>query len=341
MKIWQVAAGDGTRDYTKVFLKYGVILVGPGSAGDYFQNKEVYNSAESKDYRPFIHVIAEDMNQDDLVILKQPHGPKSWKIVAVGKVTSDYLHKEVFGDVEGWDLQHSRLIQWRIPLNPTVINGLRRGTLVGVNNQQAINEATAIWSTGNALVSEDLPPEPEKLSVEQLIDSLMIEGLPGNGAEVIAKTIWRLSRIARWYSSHGSDVGEHEIRTFLIVPLLTSLGWAEQKIKIEWNNIDVAIFDSPYSKESKPIVIIESKRLSDGLRDAPGQATRYAQNYPTCSLFVVSDGIRYKLYQKETDGSWRYSSYMNLLFPMHNHPYDTAVQGAVSFFLALIPRAAI
>ncbi len=113
MKIWQVAAGDGTRDYTKVFLKYGVILVGPGSAGDYFQNKEVYNSAESKDYRPFIRVIAEDMNQDDLVILKQPQG-QSWKIVAVGRVTSDYLHKEVFGDVEGWDLQHSRLIQWRI-----------------------------------------------------------------------------------------------------------------------------------------------------------------------------------------------------------------------------------
>jgi hypothetical protein len=210
-----------------------------------------------------------------------------------------------------------------------------------VNNPQAINEATAIWSTGNALASEDLPPEPEKLSIEQLIDSLMIEGLPGNGAEVIAKTIWRLSRIARWYSSHGSDVGEHEIRTFLIVPLLTSLGWAEQKIKIEWNNIDVAIFDSPYSKESKPVVIIESKRLSDGLRDAPGQATRYAQNYPTCSLFVVSDGIRYKLYQRENDGSWGYSSYMNLLFPMHNHPYDKAVQGAVSFFLALIPRAAI
>jgi hypothetical protein len=343
MKIWQVAAGDGSRDYTELFLKYGVILVGPGSAGDYFQNKEVYNSAESKDYRAFIRVIAEDMNQDDLVILKQPHG-RSWKIVAVGKVTSDYLHKEVFGDVEGWRLQHCRRIQWRRPLNPTVNNGLRRGTLLGVNSQQAINEATAIWSTGNAMVSEDLPPEPEKeeeISVDQLIDSLMIEGLPGNGAEVIAATIWRLRRIARWYSEHAADVGEHEIRTFLIVPLLTSLGWAEQKIKIEWNSIDVAIFDSPYSKESKPVVIIESKRLGDGLLYAPEQATRYAHNYPTCSLFVVSDGIRYKLYQKETDGSWRYASYMNLLFPKHNHPYDKGVQGAVSFFLALIPRAAI
>ncbi len=78
-----------------------------------------------------------------------------------------------------------------------------------------------------------------------------------------------------------------------------------------------------------------------GARYRTGSGSDRIKDYPTCSLFVVSDGIRYKLYQKETDGSWRYSSYMNLLFPMHNHPYDKAVQGAVSFFLPLIPRAAI
>lgn len=37
MTIWQIAAGDGNRYYDDVFLKYGVILVGPGSEGEYFQ----------------------------------------------------------------------------------------------------------------------------------------------------------------------------------------------------------------------------------------------------------------------------------------------------------------
>lgn len=132
-------------------------------------------------------------------------------------------------------------------------------------------------------------------------------------------------------------MGEHEIRTFLIVPLITSLGWAEQKIKIEWNNIDITLFDTPYSETSKPLVIIESKRLGDGLRYAPEQAIGYTKKYPECNRFVVSDGIRYKLYCKEND-QWYYTAYMNLLCPTQTHPYEEKVRGAVSFFLALIPN---
>jgi hypothetical protein len=47
MAEWQIAAGDGNRDYSDVFLKYGVILVGPGSEGPYHENKEVYDNDES------------------------------------------------------------------------------------------------------------------------------------------------------------------------------------------------------------------------------------------------------------------------------------------------------
>jgi len=337
--IWQVAAGDGSRDYADVFLKFGVILVGPGSEGGYFSNKDAYNNPDSWAYRPFIKTIAEELAKGDLVVLKRPNGC-NWEIVAVGEITSDYVHENVFGDVDGWDIQHCRKINWKTPTSQSIISGLRRGTLIRVNNQRAINEANQVWVNGQQVISNAIPPEPEEISVDQLIDSLMIEGLPGQNAELIANTIWRLRRVAKWYSSHGSDVGEHEIRTFLIAPLLTSLGWAEQKIKIEWHNIDVALFDTPYSENSKPLVIIESKRLWDGLRYAPNQAISYAQTYPTCERFIVSDGIRYKLYQRKGD-QWRYAAYMNLLAPKRIHPYEPGVNGAVSFFLALIPKGAI
>jgi hypothetical protein len=339
MTFWQIAAGDGNRYYDDVFLKYGVILVGPGSDGEYFQNKEAYNSPESEAFRPFIAEFAQGLDQGDLMILKKPRG-SAWEILAVGEVASEYLHQEVFGDVDGWDLQHCRKVNWKKPAAPAIISGLTRGTLKRVHHQTAIDAAKNIWATGIPLTSDAIPPEPLEMSDEELIDSLMIKGLPGNHAESISKTIWRLKRIAKWYSSHGADVGEHEIRAFLIIPLLTTLGWAEQRIKIEWNNIDVTIFDSPYHKSSKPIIILESKRLWDGLMFAPAQAMHYAQNYPDCKYLIVSDGIRYKLFDRNED-DWRYLAYMNLLTMKHNHPYYQDVKGAVDFFLALIPRVGI
>ena len=339
MTIWQVAAGDGDRDYTDVFLKFGVILIGPSSAGNYFLNGDAYNNPDSRVHSPYIETLAEKLVEGDLVVLKCPSGYK-WKIVAVGKIVSTYSFEHVFEDVDGWNIQHCRRVSWRTPISETIISGLRRGTLFRLNKQEAIDEVKQVWSSGEQVASIAIPIEPKEISVDQLVDSLMIEGLPGQNAELIANTIWRLRRVAKWYNSHGSDVGEHEIRTFLIVPLLTSLGWAEQKIKIEWNNIDVALFDTPYSQQSNPLVIIESKRLWDSLRYAPDQAIRYAQSYPTCDQFVVSDGIRYKLFRREGD-RWCYTAYMNLLAPKRIHPYESGVDGAASFFLSLIPKGAI
>ena len=332
MAIWQIAAGDRNHDYTKVFLRFGVILVGPGSEGEYFSNRDAYDLR--KWWWP--SSLAENLDIGDLVVLKRAHG-RDWEIVAVGEITTEYSFENVFCDVMGWEIQHCRRVSWKTPVSQTIIGSLRRGTLYGVNNQQAINEIRKVWTTGNEYSSEPIPVDPDEITDVQLIDSLMVEGLPVQNAEVIVNTIWRLRRVAKWYHSHSSDVGEHEIRTFLIVPLLISLGWAEQKIKIEWNNIDVTLFDTPYSSQSKPHVIIESKRLGDGLQYADEQAMGYAQSYPTCKQLIVSDGIRYKLFQRG-ENKWKHTAYMNLLTPKRRHPYEPGVGGAVSFFLTLIPN---
>lgn len=337
--IWQVAAGDGSRDYADIFLKFGVILVGPGSEGNYFDNKETYINQQHWAYRPFIPTIAEQMKQGDFVVLKKPQS-NEWEIIAIGEVVSDYIHTETFGDVDGWDLQHCRRIKWKIPEEKTIISGLRRGTLVAINRQDPIVEAQKIWNHGKEIIPEGIPETTEEITVDELIDSIMEQGLPVTSLELIANTIWKLRRIAKWYSWHGSDVGKHEIRTFLIVPLFTSLGWGEQKIKIEWNNIDVSIFDLPYSQKAKPVLLIESKRLWDGLLYAPKQAEQYAKQLPACKIFIVSDGIRYKLYERENNG-WKYSAYMNLMSPKKRHPYYKEVKGAVEFFMKIMPSTAI
>ncbi|HUY28337.1 MAG TPA: hypothetical protein VMV27_13040 [Candidatus Binataceae bacterium] len=335
INIWQVAAGDGSRDYADVFLRFGVILVGPGSLGNYFTNKDAYNKSESGAYRSFLEPFAEKISVGDLVALKRPRSDQ-WEIVAIGEVRSDYVHQEVFEDVEGWDLQHCREVHWKVPDATTLVSGLTRGTLKRVYNEQALTEIRRIWASGRDLASEPIPAKSEPITVDEVIESLIVDGLPGQRAELIAKTIWRLRRMAKYYGDHGAEVGEHEIRTFLIVPLLMSLGWAEQRVKIEWGNMDVVLFDTPYKKGSKPVMIIESKRLFDGMRYAPEQAKGYARSFPSCDRFVVSDGIRYKLFRREGD-DWRYAAYMSLTAPKRNHPYERTVEGAVAFFRSVIP----
>lgn len=336
MNIWQIAAGDGNREYSDVFLRFGVILVGPGSHGDYFENRDIYDDKSHCDYRQFYRWFMEDMQTGDLVILKRAYG-KQWKIMAVGKVRSDYFHTEVFEEVDGWALQHCRKVKWKRPADSTIISGLRQGTLFQVKKQTPRDEAQNIWENGVAIQSERIPELVEDLEDEQLIDLLMVNGLSGNDADIITKTIWRIRRLGKWYVSQNREFGEHEIRTFLIVPLLIALGFPEQRIRIEWKKIDISIFESPFpSEQENPVIILETKRLHDGLRYASDQAKDYLQNYPTCCFFIVSNGIRYKLFER-IEGKWQFRAYANLLSLKSKHPYFREVKGAAELFLKILP----
>ena len=51
MNFWQVAAGQGARDYSEVFLRFGVMLAGPGYPGPAPDRKDWYEEHEN-------HVLA-------------------------------------------------------------------------------------------------------------------------------------------------------------------------------------------------------------------------------------------------------------------------------------------
>lgn len=134
MNYWQVAAGEGARDYSSVFLQYGVMLIGAGDPGPYFQNKGYY--AGHRGWRAQVVAFAERVAREDIVILKRPHH-RQWQIQAVGRVTGDYEYLEQFDDVEGWNLQHCRRVEWVYPLKvqddaekreKILVEGLSMGT---------------------------------------------------------------------------------------------------------------------------------------------------------------------------------------------------------------------
>ena len=81
----------------------------------------------------------------------------------------------------------------------------------------------------------------------------------------------------------------------------------EQRLKIEWKNVDIAFFERPYTKkDDECIIILESKKLWAGLSYAEGQAKGYADKHPECKKLIVSDGCCYKLFERNGD-DWRYS----------------------------------
>jgi hypothetical protein len=339
MKYWQVAAGEGARDYSDVFLRYGIMLIGSGNPGSYFGNEDYYRS------RPWgaqVVRFAKYVAEDDRVILKRPHHRRKleeekWQIQAVGYVAGDYEYVEQFDDVEGWDLQHYRKVKWVCPNEEMLTNSLTMGTFKRVYKREAIEKAEKILEEGNQQVTEEIPQPAKRISDEDLVEGLIAKGLRPADAETVIQTIWRVRRLARWYARYGHDLSEHEIRTFLIVPILLALGWSEQKIKIEWKNTDMSFFNEVYKSGGKPSMILESKRMGEGLHYAERQLVKYAKMFPECHHLVASDGIRYRLYVKH--GSEQdFSAYANLLNLKDRHPYLEHIGGAPDLFISLMPK---
>ena len=342
---WQVAAGEGARDYSDVFLKYGVMLMGSGRLGSFLEYPEKFKG--HKDWRRKIVALAEGIKRDDIVILKRGQGAKG-RIVAVGSVTSDYEYLPQFDDVEGWDIRHGRRVRWLRCDSSKQVQGLARGTISRVHNGQIKDAAETLLREGREAVAVDIPPPAEAISEEDLVEGLIANGLRPADAEAVIRAIWHVRRLANWYARYGRNLSEHEIRTFLIVPILLALGWSEQRIKIEWRHTDISLFSEPFTKGVKPgdpQVILESKQMGTGLDGAESQARRYAKDFPCCNTLVTTTGVRYHLYAKKPDESWgasrmkenHLSAVLNLSKLKDRHPYLPGVGGAPELLKSLMP----
>ena len=321
--------------------------MGSGNLGSFSEHPENYEG--KKDWRRKIVTLAKSMDCGDVVVMKKRWGTKG-EIVAAGRVTSDYEWFEPFDDVEGWDLRHGRRVEWVKPVSPIPVDGLARGTISRVYKSNPKNAAERLLNEGEGTPVEkkDIPPPANSISEEHLVGSLIENGLRPADAEAVIRAIWHVRRLAGWYLFHGRDLSEHEIRTFLIVPILLALGWSEQRIKIEWNHTDISLFSEVFRKSVKPgdpRIILESKRMGMGLEHAERQVQRYAKAFPDCNMLVTSSGARYDLYRKKADQKWdasnmkdrHLSASLNLFILKDRHPYLERVGGAPDLLKSLMP----
>lgn len=135
-----------------------------------------------------------------------------------------------------------------------------------------------------------------------------------------------LVRIAKWYERADLDrrPAEHETVAYLVVPLLRALGWTPQRMGIEWNKVDVALFGRLPRSSENLLAVVEAKRRGDSCLSARSQAEDYITKTgaSACRRLVVTDGSRYGVYVRDGDRGFsaQPTAYLNLARMMHAYP---------------------
>ncbi len=341
--IWQQAAGDTDRSYANLCLEFGVILNGPGHLGGWPKCEEKLRSEGSSSKKiSDLKRFAEEMQEGDLIVLRNGTS----EVKGIGQIVGPYQHNEEFGDVDGWRLQHVRRVQW-------LWKGEKQfdsyALKLGDTTQKLSNGAVSDWLSQIDIPSESLssplpllPSDSEgnKISVEAISEFLFDQGVASSSISHLLQEIGELTRIAKWYQRSVGKAGmpsEHETVAYLVVPLLRALGWTPQRMAVEWNRVDVALFERLPRGDDTLQVVVEVKKMDNSCLSAASQADSYAQGKLACKRLIVTDGLRYGIYTRNGAGSFSLYAYMNLARLRKSYPIY-GCKGANEAVLAMAPE---
>ena len=295
--VWQVSGGPANRDYSDIFLKYGVALIGPGDAGLWRAGREDH---EFEGW--FVRHFASELQIGDIVLLRAGIS----KIRAVGIVASEYLYLSQFDDVNGWDLQHGRRVRWcELP------NIYDFGSSVfGANPPRISKLATPEIIDYAERFIESPPTNWQSASLASLpTEEPFLANPPSNLDDLIAQ-VHDLASLYWEKEKFGSLPTEDELIAHYVVPFLRKLGWPVENIAIKWRHVDVTVFRALPRIPENCHFIIEAKRLGSGVEGALEQAKGYLRDLGIEREIVITDGVRYRMY--EGSNNFAHIAYANL-----------------------------
>ena len=282
--VWQISAGPSDRSYAVQFLNYGVALISPGDTGPWRSERS------DKDFEGgFVRRFADELCNGDVLLLRTGMST----IRAVGLVASDYQYLPQFDDVNGWDLQHARRVRWfELPepydfggwvfgAKPPRLSRVQSEDIVGYANR-FVGSPPMDWQ---ARALSRLPEEEPTLKVP-----------PPELQELVAQ-VHDLSELYWDVDAFGERPMEDELVAHYVVPFLRALGWPIERIAIKWRNIDVSVFYRLPRVPEHCHYLIEAKRLGAGVEGALDQAIGYVSALGIQCDVVVTDGIRYRMYE--------------------------------------------
>lgn len=337
--LWQHAAGDNDRNYVDLCLKWSVILNGPGHQGRWPECREkLWDEGWSSRMLTGLQRFCEGMSEGDIVVLRMVTNT----VHAVGEVLGEYTWCDAFGDVDGWKLQHVRRVRW-LWIGPRSFDtyALKFGDTTQLLNDGVVRDWLMSLAPNQA-ANTPLPALPyleggSEIDYAQISEFLFDHGVASASISRLMDEIGELTRIARWYGrAKSKHPSEHETVAYLVVPLLRALGWTPQRMGIEWNYLDAALFENLPRSDETLQVVVEAKKMNNACLSAKGQAAGYAEKRLGCRRLIVTDGIRYGVYVKAEDGEFELYAYLNLSRLRDEYPVYSC-HGAEEALLAMSP----
>jgi hypothetical protein len=285
---WQISGGPASRSYAEVLLKHGVALIGPGDPGPWTPERE-----DREFEGGFVRRFASEIADGDVVVLRAGIAA----VAAVGLVAGEYQYLDAFDDVNGWDLQHARRVRWcRLPQEHVFASNVfganpPRCSRVGTEEvldfaERFLHSPPTHWQTAPL---PGLPAEESRL--DEVPPSLA--GLVAQAADLVP--------LFQDRDGFGELPSEDELIAHFVVPLLRALGWPPERIAVQWRRIDVAVFRVLPRTPASCRFVIEAKRLGAGVEGALEQAQGYVNALGIPCDVVVTDGIRYRMYDGARD----------------------------------------
>ena len=265
------------------------------------------------------------------------------EVRGVGQVVGSYQHDEEFGGIDGWTLQHVRRVRWLWEgQKDFAAYDLKLGDTTQKLTDGPVTEWLAQLHISDEKFSTPLRGLPvsignNEISVEAISGFLFDHGVASASITHLLQEIGELTRIAKWYQRSEGKPSEHETVAYLVVPLLRALGWTPQRMAVEWNRVDVALFENLPRNDSNLQVVVEAKKMDNSCLSAASQAKSYANGKPKCHRLVVTDGIRHGIYIRKGDEDFILYAHMNLARLRESYPVYEC-KGARDVLLAMAPE---
>ncbi len=331
-EVWQIAAGDTKRSYADLCLRWGVVLFGPGDQGPWPDCEiPLRNDGETPRKIGMIRMYHEDIKCHDVVVLRLGAS----EVYGVGRVEGSVAWYDDFGDIDGWDIQHVRRVKWCWKAPNGEAKQFPTRTLKRGDTIHRLDRAGPVfeWILGIPEHDTELPELPlscrsgqrvRRMDIPEVAGHLFDQGTAAGAINELTESMLGLQQIVSWYGRSDTTPSERETVVYLAVPLLRTLGWTPQRMAVEWNRIDIGLFDRLPRADENLAVVVEVKKLGMSCLSANTQGAQYARGSgrERCSRLVVTDGIRYGIYVKESSGAFPESptAYMNLNRMVRSYP---------------------
>jgi hypothetical protein len=262
--------------------------------------------------------FCEELREGDIVVLQAGTS----NVYGVGVVVGGYTWNEEFGDIDGWDYQHVRRVRWLWKYDGAPRRFARRTFQPGWTAQVTDVEPVLEWLQSLAVDPEtwrrplrELPAASRDSSWAEISGYLFERGVAQGVVENLEGRTGKVARLAGWYQRTRCP-SKAEVTARLVVPLLTALGWTPEKMAVDWNGADVALFACLPREERGLTAVVEVKpcgEFSLAMRSGEAGIRGRRGRGEACTRLIVTNGWLYGVYLKK-DGAFaeKPDAYLNL-----------------------------